>query len=388
MNMHGFIAPTTTGNGRRSVLASALTWVQAHRPFIFWVVLPTLLVGCYVFLVASDQYQSEARFTIQTSSGPSAAPSGMGDLLGISAQLGPSQSQAFGVADYLESQEAVDALQREVDLVAMFRRQGIDPLARLHPSKPKPEKLFDYYKSMVHIRYDRDSGISELEVRAFRPDDAYRLAQALLALGERRVNYLNERMFADAVANARTEVARAEQNAQSIEKSITAFRQTNQDVNPTNSGQAQTSLVAQLTATLSASRAQLAQMGTVIGHGSPQYRAMATRVSTLEAEVNRQSGRLTGGDGTIAARLGGYEDLLVRQQFAGKRYESAAAALEKAVDQARRQDLYLVKIVDPNRPVRADYPQRGRIMITFVMVLLTIYGIGWLIVAGVREHAA
>jgi capsular polysaccharide transport system permease protein len=388
MNMYGFIAPTTTGGSRRSILVKARSWIGTHRAFMLLVVLPTLLVSGYYLLVASDQYQSEARFTVQTSEGPSVQTSGVGDILGITGGASPSQSQAMGIAEYLQSQEAVDALQRQVNLVGMFRREGVDPLARLRSARPKPERLLDYYKSMVHVRYNRDSGISELDVRAFKPDDAYRLSQALLAMGEHRVNYLNERMFDDAVTNAKLQLAQAEQNAQLIEKSITAYRQSNQDINPTNSGEAQTSLVAQLTGTLAAARAQLAQMGLIINHSSPQYRAMAARVSTLETEINRQSGRLAGGSGTIAARLGGYEDLIVRQQFAAKRYESAAAALEKATDQARRQSLYLVRIVDPNKPVRADYPQTGRILVTFILVLLTVYAIGWLIVAGVREHAA
>ena len=45
-------------------------------------------------------------------------------------------------------------------------------------------------------------------------------------------------------------------------------------------------------------------------------------------------------------------------------------------------------LVDANMPVRALYPQRTKIVLTAFLALLLIYGIGWLITAGVREHAA
>ena len=66
----------------------------------------------------------------------------------------------------------------------------------------------------------------------------------------------------------------------------------------------------------------------------------------------------------------------------------ASTALLRAQDEARRQQLFVVPVVDANLPVRALYPQRTKIVVTVFLSLLLVYGIGWLIAAGVREHAA
>ena len=97
---------------------------------------------------------------------------------------------------------------------------------------------------------------------------------------------------------------------------------------------------------------------------------------------------LTGSSQAIATDIGGFENLQLRQSFLAKRYEAAAASLDKARDNALRQQLYLVRVVDANMPVKALYPERWRILATVVIALLLAYSIGWLIVAGVREHAA
>jgi capsular polysaccharide transport system permease protein len=388
MNMHGFITPAqSTDHGRASPAQRAMAWIRKRRIFMLVVVLPTLLTGLYLYLIAADQYQTEAHFVIQSSTG-SSMPMSIGDVFGFSGPVSSSQSQAMGVSDYLGSQEAVDTLQKQMNLVQIFRRPEADMLAKLHPANPTPEHLHDYYENRVLTHYNRDTGISTLEVRAFRPADSYALIQRLLALGEERVNQLNQRSYNDSVRSAQRQVDEAEQNARDIERRMTAYRQGNADVDPTVSGTQQSSLLMQMQGSLASARSQLSLMGTMIDHNSPQYRAMQQRVAALEAEVGRQKGQLTGSGSTVASRLGGYEDLKVRQAFAGKRYEAASAALEKARETARRQSLYLLRIVDPSMPVKALYPKRAQTLLTVLLTLLVAYAIGWLIVAGVREHSA
>lgn len=390
MNMHGFITPATahTERPRTSFLARSLDWMRAHRPFLLIVILPTLLVAAYYYLWAADQYESEAHFVIRSADDTGSSGNGFGQLLGLSGGMSSSQADAMGVSDYLVSHEVVDVLRRRLNLVERFRAPEADALAKLRPANPTPERLLDYYEGKVNVRFDRDTSISTLRVRAFRPEDSYAIIKALLELGERRVNELNERTFNDSVASARLQLAQSEQAVADVQSRITNFRQSGGDIDPAGSAEAQIGLVSNLSAELAAARAQLASMTKLIGRDSPQYTAMRTRVASLEREVASQSGRLAGRGTTIASNLGGYEDLKVRQDFVAKRYEAAAANLEKARDQASRQQLYLVRIVEPNRPTKAEYPERERILLTVFLGLLISYGIGWLLVAGVKEHAA
>ena len=388
MNMHGFISPSISASQHAPSRARrAVDWIRSHRPFMLIVVLPVLIASTYLYLFAAAQYETEAHFVVQTSDGQSASAASFGDILGLSAPMSPTQSQAMGISDYLVSQEAVNALQQKLNLVSMFRRPEADVMSRLHPADPAPESLLSYYEGKVFIHYDRDTGISTLQVRAFRPTDSYAIINELLDMSERRINQLNERSYRDAVSSAQVQVAEAERNSQLIERQMTAYRQGHEDINPTATGQAQTTMIAELTGNLAAARAQFAQMNGMVTPSSPQYRAMASRVQSLQREVARQNSALTGGSGTIASRLGGYEELKIRQEFAGKRYDSAAASLEKAREQARRQSLYLLRVVNPTVPVKSLYPQRGRVVLTVLIALLVAYSIGWLIVAGVHEHS-
>jgi len=89
----------------------------------------------------------------------------------------------------------------------------------------------------------------------------------------------------------------------------------------------------------------------------------------------------------MAPKLSAFEQLSLKKEFLTKKLSSALASLETARAEARRQQIYLERVVDVSRADRAEYPRRWRaVLIVFVSAFL-IFSIGKLLVAGVREHA-
>ncbi len=387
---HGVILPATAyePERHRSTVERVREYIVTRWRFLAVVVAPTLLVAGYYYLIAADQYQSEAHFIVRSGERGSSGSAGFGALLSMGGGAPQSASDVASVADYLRSHDVVETLKRRLDLVAIFRRPEADVFSQLHDANPTPETLLKYYRGKVEVHQDRDTGITELKVKTFAPADSYALARGLLTLGERRVNEMNARSYRDSVASAQRQLAEAEDAIAGVQSRVTRFRQAGADIDPQSSSQAQIKLVSDLNGKLAAARSQLSSMGGSISSSSPQYVALARTVRSLQAEIARQSGKLAGNASAMANSLGSYEDLRVRQEFVGKSYEAAAANLQKARDDARRQQLYIVRVVDANMPVKSLYPQRGKTVLTVFFALLLAYSIGWLIAAGVREHAA
>lgn len=362
--------------------------LHRHRMFLIVVVLPTLLAALYYFVIAADQYESEARFVVRsTQSQMPQGTGGLGQVLGLAGVLNDSQAQSFSVSDYLGSHDAVGALHDKVDLVSLFRRPEADFVSRLWWPDPSPETLLRYYRRQVTVSFSQDTGITTLRVHAFRPDDARELARWLLTFGELRVNAFNQRAVEDAVRITTAELKEAEEHVIEAQRTLTTFRLQQRDIDPEKTGVGQLTLVGRLEDTLAQSRAQLTAMLATVEANSPQVVAVRDRVAALEQQLSVQNARLTDIQGT-APRMADYQRLLMKQDFAAKRYAGVAAALEVARENALKQQLYIVRVVEPNLPVRALYPRSALIVASVLVSLLVAYGIGWLIVAGVREHAA
>ena len=356
--------------------------------FLLIVVLPTIAAATYYYGVAADQYVSEARFVVRgpQSNGPNI--SGLGQVLGLGGGLTAAQSESFAVGDYMESHDAVAALRDRLDLVGLFRRQEADPVAKLWYAHPSAETLLRYYRNHVTIQYNEDTGITTIKVYTFRPEDARDLVQALLTLGEERVNAFNKRAVADTIRVAQDEVDSAEQRVVDAQKKLTTFRIRERDIDPQRTSTAQLALIHTLQEQLAQSRAQLAGLSASVQSNSPQFAALNSRIRALQSQIDSELALLTGDHGALAPVLADYEQLTLQREFAQTSYTSALTALENARLQAMRQQLFVVEVVHPDLPQRSLFPRSSMMVATVFLGLLLSYAIGWLIVAGMREHAA
>ena len=139
MNMHGIIRPAALDAPERPRATDRLrAWLWRNRWFALVVLLPSALVGTYLFAIASDQYASEAHFLVRTSDPQPVPGIGVSQVLSSVTGLSSAQSEAMSVADYLTSHDAVAELRRRAGLVERFARPDADMLSRLRDPRPTP----------------------------------------------------------------------------------------------------------------------------------------------------------------------------------------------------------------------------------------------------------
>ncbi len=347
------------------------------------IVLPTLIAAIYFLFIASPRYVSEAQFVVRTAGQTNTGTLGMA-LQGIG--VSPAQSDAFAVHEFITSRAGAADLSEEFDLPVVLNR-GADPFSaypRLDESRTQ-EGLHKALKRFVTVGYDSTTGISTLTVEAFRPDDAQAMAETLLAGGEQLINELNERSSANAIAeaNAAREVAR--QRLAEAEAQLTAFRNSEAFVDPEATARIRSQLIGGLLGAAAELRAERAQLQASAPQ-SPMLAGLDGRIASLEAQIAAEQAKLSGGPGSLAPRVGMFETLRLNRELADRELAQATAAVVTAEQEARRQRLYLDRIVSPHRPDEAIEPRRWLSILTVLATCVLIYGVGWLIWAGVREH--
>lgn len=144
-------------------------------------------------------------------------------------------------------------------------------------------------------------------------------------------------------------------------------------------------MVSKLQDELIGARTQLAQLR-ALAPENPQIPLLETRIGSLTREIDTALGRVTGGRGSLSATAVRYQRLELEQEFAAKRLTAALSSLQEARNEARRQQAYVERIVQPSLPDEAKSPRRLRgIFATFVLGLVA-YGIMTMLFAGIREH--
>ncbi|PZU73204.1 MAG: chain-length determining protein [Brevundimonas sp.] len=353
--------------------------------FLLVVIAPTILVAIYYLLVASPQYTSEARFVVRSKT--QEQPSSLGVALqGVG--LSSNQTDAYAVHEYIRSRNALDDLRGKLDVRAMLGRPGVDALSR-YPrpwESESPDGLHDGFRRFVTVGYDSSTGLSTLRVRAFRPQDAQTLADALLDGGERLVNQLNTRADQGAVADARRNVADAEARLTAAQVRLTTFRNREGLLDPSKAAVENLQLIGNLRGTVANLRAERSQLASEAPQ-SPQLTALDSRIAAFERQIAAEQSKMAGTADSLAPKLETYEALALDREYADKALASARALLDRSESDARSQRLYLERVVRPNLPTDASQPKRLLAILTVFLSLLVLYATAYLVVAGLREHS-
>ncbi len=356
-----------------------------RHPFFWWVIVPTLMVAGYLYGVAADQYVSEARFVVRGRAEVTTG-GGLGSVLAQTG-LGNQSSDTQTVREFMVSHDAARRLNERMPLIDIFRRPEADPWARAWHTEP--ERLARYLNGMISVSHETNVGIMTLRVRSFRPEDSRAIANEMLRLGEDLVNRLSERSREDALNVARNEVVIAERRVLAARAALAEFREREQSLDATGQLRAAADRQEQIEAVLTAARTEFRERSRFMRPDNPALVTIRNRVAALEEQLASERSRQTiGGGGGVTQRLAAYEPLMLEREFADRQLASATLSLENARVEAQRQQLYLARVVEPNLAVYALYPKKILGVLSVFAGLCVAFGIAWLLIAGLREHAA
>lgn len=355
---------------------------QSHRLFWLTVVLPTLAAILYFGFIAADVYISESRFVVRSPERQTASPLGM---LLKGTGFTRSQDDSYTVQDYILSRDAMRALDEKLKLRAAFGKGDVFSRFPGLDWDDSFENMHRYYQKMVGVQLDPVSSIATVTVRAFSAEEAQKINQYLIEMSEALVNQLNERGRQDMIRFAANEVAEAEKKARDAALALARYRNEKGVIDPEKQSTIPLQQIAKLQDELIATKAQLAQLQ-MLTRDNPQIPVLKQRIQMLESEIELESARVAGSGRSLASKAAEFQRLALDKEFADKQLASALVSLEQARNEARRQQLYLERIAQPNLPDAAMEPRRLRNILAVFVLGLIAWGVLSMLIAGIREH--
>jgi capsular polysaccharide transport system permease protein len=372
-------------------LAQTATPRRRHRlaaaTFTAFVAAPSLAAVAYLYGMAADQYASRVAFSIR--SAENAAPvEFLGALTGGGIGAGP---DAEIIYEFIRSQQMVETAAARLPLERYYNIAETDIVFSLGEDQPI-EDVIDYWNWMTDVSYDSGSGIVNFEARAFAPEHAREIAALVLEESTALVNALSLQAREDAVSVAREVLVSAEDRLRAVRRDVKAFRDVEQELDPTMNAAAALSLVADLESELARARIDLASQLQLVGERSPRIAVLRERIESFERQIVEEKRRLGAGAGTAASGralsdlLAEYEDLEVEREFAENAYLSALESFELAQVEARRQMRFLAPHIHPTLSVEAQHPQRALMSFAIFALLLVSWSVLLLVLYNVRDR--
>lgn len=345
--------------------------------FVVIVVAPVLISAFYLWARAADQYASHLGFSVRTEESSSAI-----ELLGGITELsGSSSSDTDILFAYLTSQELVRKMDEAVDLRAIWSKVShtSDPIFAYDPPGTI-EDLKDHWERKVTIVYDSGTGMLDLRILAFTPEDAHTIAQALLEECTAMINNLSAIAREDAVKYAREELEATVARVKESRRALTEFRNRTQIVDPAIDMQNQMGLLTTLQGQMAESLIDLDLLQDTTRENDPRILQTQRRIEVIQERIDAERRKLGLGGGAVegevfANLVGEYETLIVDREFTERSYTAALAAYDAAQAESRKQSRYLAAHVRPTLAEQPEYPERLKI----VLLLALFTTLGWAI---------
>lgn len=371
--------PVRAAKIQRRHRAMLLSWVLV-------VLLPIVASGTYLWTRAADQYVSRMGFTVRSEEVSSAASL----LGGLSTLTGTSSSSDIDILyKFIQSQEMVLLVDEELGLRQLYSKPTEDPWFRLEPDATV-EDLVEYWQSMVRVVSDPGTGLIEIEVRAFAPEDAKAVAEVVMRESSNMINQLSAIAREDVTRYARDELDTAVEQLKLARQALTLFRNEKQIVDPAASLQGQMGVLNSLQGQLAEALIEQDLLLDTTREGDPRITQARRRIEVIQRRIAEELAKLGSGhdsEGEAFANLvGDFEGLQVDLKFAEESYLSARASLDTAMADARRQNRYLAAYVRPTLAQTPEYPQR---ILLFILTALGAFGtwaLGVLVFYSLRDR--
>ena len=354
--------------------------------FVVIVMAPIGLSSWYLYTRAVDQYASTLGFTVRSEDISSAS-----DILGgLGASLGGSGSPDSDILyEFIRSQEMTALINEQLDLRALYGSlHDVDPILTLDP-EGTIEDLTAYWRRMVRISYDSGSGLMELRVLAFDPNEAKQIAEAVYTQSSAMINALSAIAREDGTRYTREDLDFAVERLKLAREALTAFRAKTQIVDPTADVQGQMGLLNTLQAQKAEALIELGLLTNSTRDGDPRLEQAKLRIEVIEthiADERRKFGVGAPGDEGYASTIAEFERLAVDREFAQQAYAIALSAYDAARAEANRKSRYLAAYIRPTLAEKAEFPQRALFITVIGLFSFLVWAILALVYYSLRDR--
>ena len=320
-------------------------------------VVPCAVTVLYFGVFASDQFESETRFTVRTSE-PTRPKDTVAEVSGIPSALLAQDTQI--IANYLVSRGMLDRLESQFDFARIFGRDDIDWYARL-PADARTEEKLDYWDHMASAWISPNSGIVTIKVRAFTAAEAHDLTQAIVVASEELVNQMNDRIWQDVTGSAREEVTEATARLSHMRSQIETARNQAGILTVDSASTSLSALLTQLEGELIALESDYRSNQDMISDQAPQMRVMASQIAAKKQQIERLRSQVASTDSAesnLANRSTEFAQLELEQKLAENRLAASITAFEKLQYMSQQKLLYLDPFLKPTVAEEARYPRR------------------------------
>ncbi len=343
-----------------------------------------ILLALYFLVIKSELYESQTALMVRDLS-PSIPDASLGLAL-LGAGSGSQLQDSMVVEEYILSPEIFFKLDEKFHLVQHYKSDALDLIERL-PSDATAEKELKFYRKRVHVEYDETSGILHISYAHTNPQTAQQILKYMITQVENQLNEFNREKSKKQLKFIEAEYEKNKKKLQESIAKIEEYQNKHLLLDPSTQATSSSEMIASLEATLTQKKIELATKESYFNENNYEVQALKNEIKEIEQTIESKKKTLSGnGESRLNKVLFEYEQLKLELDFNTEIYKNALVQLESIKLDVLKEAKTLSIVSKPNLPDGYTYPNKPKVFITIVIVMLLLYGIFSMLSAIIRDH--
>ncbi|MEA3522352.1 MAG: hypothetical protein U9R50_05210 [Campylobacterota bacterium] len=343
-----------------------------------------IFVLTYTLFLKAELYESKTALIVRDLSASSPTAN-----LGLTILGAGSSSQlqdSMVVQEYLYSLDMFLLLDKEFGLIEHYKSDELDFVERL-ASDATMEKTLEFYQKRLLINYDEVSAILHLAYSHTNPKTAQEILEFMVNRVEYELNEFNRRKAKKQLAFIEIEHNKNKKKMYNSSAILEKYQNEHLLLDPTNKATSSVAIIANLEATLTQKRIEYKTKSSYLNANNYEIKALKTEIRETERSLANAKRNLTGkSKDRLNKILFEYEKLKMQLEFDTEVYKNALIQLETTKLDVLKEAKTLSIVSKPNLPDGYTYPNKPKVFITLVVVMLLMYGIFSMLGAIIRDH--
>nr|WP_236845658.1 capsule biosynthesis protein [Campylobacter sp. P0098] len=344
-----------------------------------------IVVIFYYTFIAADRYVSNVSLSVKSTDGGSPISlSGIESLVGVASS---STEDIKLLQEYIKSFDMLQKLDEKINLRSLYEKQKIDLFFRIYSSTSK-ESYLKYYRDRIHILFDDTTGLLNVAVEGFSPEDARNISAAILEECERFINEISHNIAREQLRFAQGELESAKQKYKDAKNELLAFQNEYGVFDPQSLAKTKAGFITEIELQISKKETELNTMRSYLNDNAPEIAALKAelRAHREQLEKERRKVASNASQDKLNDVVAQFEALYLNLSFAEDVYKTAITAVETTRIEIGRKAKQVVVIQSPYVPDSAAYPNKMYNIITIFVILTLIFGVVRLVRAIIDEH--
>ena len=344
-----------------------------------------IVVIFYYTFIAADRYVSNVSLSVKSTDGSSPISlSGIESLVGVASS---STEDIKLLQEYIKSFDMLQKLDEKINLRSLYEKQKIDLFFRIYSSTSK-ESYLKYYRDRIHILFDDTTGLLNVAVEGFSPEDARNISAAILEECERFINEISHNIAREQLRFAQGELESAKQKYKDAKNELLAFQNEYGVFDPQSLAKTKAGFITEIELQISKKETELNTMRSYLNDNAPEIAALKAELRAHKEQLEKERRKVASNasQDKLNDVVAQFEALYLNLSFAEDVYKTAITAVETTRIEIGRKAKQVVVIQSPYVPDSAAYPNKMYNIITIFVILTLIFGVVRLVRAIIDEH--